>query len=101
MRSAREVTSEEEMFRVEEVSPEMYVTRRNFIEPESVGTIILRPFRIVGYTRDCDGSAMAMLEAIDFNGDATGWESNSIGVYSDTTLVCSLDELKEMFKNNK
>ena len=57
MRFIREITSKEENFRVEPLTttPEVIakVIRRDFVEPEPVGTIVLFPFRITGYGRDC------------------------------------------------
>ena len=67
-------------------------------EPEPVGTILLIPFRITGYHKDCDGSDMAKLEAIDSSGDATGWTQDCIGLYPNSELVTTLEELKSLFK---
>jgi hypothetical protein len=44
-------------------------------------------FRITGYDRDCDGSLMARLEAVDNHGFTTGWTQDCLGLYPDTALV--------------
>ncbi len=43
--------------------------RVDYVEPEPVGTIVLMPFRIVGYTKDYDGSALASLEPLYYDDD--------------------------------
>ena len=65
MRPVRKITAREENFRLEK-SDQLRgaVIRRDSIEPEPSGTIILMPFRITGYDKDCDGSLMARLAAI-------------------------------------
>lgn len=95
MRSIREVTAEEENFRTEPfVGSNCRIIRRDFVKPEPEGTIILLPFKIVGYDKDCDGSAMARLENIELNGDDTGWSVSHIGLYGGGFVV-SLEELKQ------
>lgn len=63
MRRIREVTAEEENFRLEGVQG-CKVIRRDPVEAEPVGTVILVPMRVMGYDRDCDGSLMARLEQL-------------------------------------
>lgn len=63
MRKVREVTASEENFRVANVGG-LGVIRRDPVEPEPVGTLLLVPVRIVGYDPDCDGSLMARYEII-------------------------------------
>ena len=70
------------------------VLHRDPIEPEPVGTIVLLPFRVTGYDRDCDRSLMARLEGIDADGIATGWNVNRVGIANG--VVVTLDELKEL-----
>ena len=70
------------------------VLRRDPIEPEPVGTIVLLPFRVTGYDRDCDRSLMARLEGIDGDGIATGWNVNRVGIANG--VVVTLDELKAL-----
>lgn len=108
MRPARDITAEEENFRTEPMFPGdparsgIAVIKRDPVEPEPVGTIILRPFRITGYDKDCDGSLMARLEAIDCEGDSTGWTVNCIGIYDESTLVVNdLEELRALFGLNR
>ncbi len=70
--------------------------RRDPVKVEPEGTIILLPFKIVGYDKDCDGSAMARLEAIDIDGRTTGWCPDCIGLYPDSGLVVTQDELNAL-----
>jgi len=85
MRPIRKVTAEEENFRMEPVgtAPDgatAGLIRRDPVKPEPEGTIVLLPFRVTGYDPDCDGSLMARLENINFNGEATGWEVDGAGL---------------------
>lgn len=96
MRPAREVTAEEEGFRMERRGIFM-LPRRNSVEPEPVGTIVLKAFRITGYDPDCDGSLMARLENIGCDGEETGWAPRSVGIYPDCDLVVTPEELAELF----
>jgi hypothetical protein len=61
MRLVHEVTADEERFRLEDTGG-IHVIRRDAVQPEPVGTIMLVPVRIVGYDPDCDGSLMARFE---------------------------------------
>lgn len=96
MRPVREITSEEENFRIEGRGSIGYV-KRDPVEPEPVGTIILKAFRVTGYDQDCDGSLMARLAAVDCDGHSTGWKVNKIGLYPSTCLVVTRDELRSLF----
>lgn len=82
MRRIREITAEEENFRGEAIAPGAFMVRRDPVEPEPVGTIVLLPFRVTGYDQDCDGSLMARLESIDLDGRRTGWDPDCIGLGS-------------------
>jgi hypothetical protein len=71
--------------------------RRDPVEPVPVGTIIAFAFRVTGYDPDCDGSLMARLEHIDFDGEATGWEPNCLGLYPDGAVILDdPDELRRL-----
>ena len=97
MKRIRRITAEEENFRAEPMSmPGAMVIKRDPVEPVPVGTIVLEIFRVVGYDPDCDGSLMARMESIDLQGDETGWQVDSIGLYPSTTLVTTLDELHSL-----
>ena len=100
MRPVREITAEEENFRIEPVNGRIGFIKRNPVEPEPVGTIVLCAFRIVGYDQDCDGSLMARLDNIDFNDpkSETGWCSGHHGLYPESDLVITEDELKELYR---
>jgi hypothetical protein len=99
MRPVREITAEEENFRTEEVRPGINVIRRDSIEPEPVGTIVLMAFKVTGYDRDCDGSLMARVAKINKNGQTTGWTENAIGFYPESDLVIeNLEELQKLFQ---
>jgi hypothetical protein len=71
--------------------------RRDPVEPEPVGTIVLMAFRVTGYDKDCDGSLMARLEHIDRDGRTSGWEPTHIGLYPCTDLVVTAEEWRGMF----
>lgn len=96
MRFIRKVTAEEEGFRLEqcESSPCVH-PRRNSVEPEPVGTVVLLPFRIAGYDKDCDGSLMARLENLDLKGRETGWNQKHIGLQGNGFVVTQ-EELKAL-----
>jgi len=105
MRLVREITAEEENFRMEPAgqSPDgsvIYSTiRRDPVEPEPVGTIVLMAFRITGYDKDCDGSLMARLTQIDYEeGEEAGSETKNHGLYPSTEIVISEGELKALYK---
>ena len=100
MRPVREITAEEENFRTEPKS-NLNVIRRDGIKPEPEGTIILMPFRIKSYSPDCDGSLMATLESINSNGEESGWCPNNLGLYSESGLVVSEQELKDLFNRKE
>ena len=98
MRPVREITAEEENFRLEQIPNScLKVIRRDGVKPEPEGTIILTAFRVVGYDKDCDGSLMARLEQIDNSGQITGWMVNQIGLWPNADLVVSLEEWKKLF----
>ena len=100
MRPVREVTAKEENFKIEPVDgrPNIGFIRRDPVEPEPAGTIVLLAFRITGYDKDCDGSLMARLAQIDFEEmDTTGWETDCHGLYPSTEIVVSDDELRNLY----
>ena len=99
MRPVRNV-EEEENWRTEPMiagSDKFAVSRRDFVEPEPIGSIVLLAFRVTGYDADCDGSAMARLEHVDKDGDPTGYSVNRLGLCPDTELVVDLKELAAIF----
>lgn len=99
MRPVREITAEEENFRTEPwIGGTHRIVRRDFVEPEPVGTIVLMAFRVTGYDRDCDGSAMARLEHLSEDGSGSGWAPTHLGLYPDTDLVVTFEEWRAMFK---
>ena len=98
MRPVREITEKEEGARVEPfVGNNMVTIKRNFVKREPEGTIILLAFKVTGYDKDCDGSAMVRAEQIDSKGETTGWDIDHIGLYSHTALVVSSEELESLF----
>lgn len=96
MRKVREITAEEENFRVEPARSRIGFIKRDPVEPEPVGTIVLMAFRVTGYHPDCDGSLLACVARIDTDGETTGWCEDAIGIYPETDLVVSLEEWREM-----
>lgn len=100
MRPVKEPTAKEENFRTELIAGGAFeAIRRDFVEPEPVGTIILMAFRITGYDKDCDGGAMVRAEHITKSGSITGWDISHIGLYDDSALVISAEELPELFNS--
>lgn len=99
MRPLRKITAEEENYRTVEFAPGMFTSKKDPVKPEPEGTIVLIPFRITEYHPDCDGSLMAKLEAIDKDGEGTGWEPDCIGLYPECELVVTADELRELFSS--
>lgn len=99
MRKIREITSREENFRLEPLAPGCVTPRRDSIQPEPIGTIILLPFKITGYNKDCDGSLMACLANIELDSlEETGWEESNIGLYPGDGFVVTRKELKELLR---
>lgn len=84
---------------MEPIVPGFLAPRRDPIEPEPIGTIIVRAFRITGYDRDCDGSLMARLDAVDEDGRETGWCPERISLHPDSSLVITPEELKSLFQS--
>jgi len=97
MRPCREITEEEENFRIEMVGPFGGVIKRDPVAPEVIGTVIILAFRIAGYSQDFDGSLMANLEEIDHNLETTGLTIENVGLYPQSGLVATEDELAELF----
>lgn len=102
MRPVREITAEEENFRLEQLPGTIFqAIRRDSVEPEPVGTIILLPFRIVGYEPDCDGSLMVKMDKIDKDARITGGGIDRIGLSPKSALVVTEKELAELFEGSK
>ena len=100
MRPVREITANEENYRIVELfkgNPNMLMSKVDPVEPEPIGTIVLMAFRITGYDPDCDGSLMARLEHIDKDGKTTGWNPSHLGLYPNTDLVVTKEEWESMF----
>ncbi len=116
MRKIRKISAEEENFRLESMGvPGRIFIKRDPVEPEPVGTIVLKPMRVVGYDQDCDGSLMARLELIGLDEvDDLGEPDpeyryadldkvrtyadilTHIGLYETSGFVVTLDELRRM-----
>lgn len=102
MRPVREITAREENFRLEPVpGTRLEAIKRDPVEPEPAGTIVLMAFKVTGYDQDCDGSLMARLEHIDKDGEPTGWEPTHLGLYPSTELVVTPEEWQGMFAAKK
>lgn len=99
MRPVYEVTAEQEGFRLRPIPGAVGCQEivRDPVQPEPVGTIVLRAFRVTGYDPDCDGSLMARLASIDRHGDMTGWTPDRIGLYPDSAVVVTQAEWAAMF----
>jgi len=94
MKLIREITAEEENFRLE----------KNFIKRDPVKVveedqILLIPFKITGFTQDCDGSLMLKLSALQIDTlEETGWTEQNIGIYPSTGFITNENELKSLYK---
>jgi hypothetical protein len=78
----------------------MGAIKRDPVEPEPVGTVVLMAFKVTGYDPDCDGSLMARLSHIRPDGPndewtESGWNETNIGLYSDDIVVTE-EELVEL-----
>jgi hypothetical protein len=101
----RKIKATETNPRVEEVpgSGGVGILRQDYVEPEPVGTIVLLPFRIIGYKRDCDGEAMADLENLSYWAESpklepSGWWGRSPGLHQGSGFVVTEDELRHLFE---
>lgn len=108
MRLIREITAEEENFRMEPWlegdGVRVDVIKRDPVEPEPVGTLVLLPFKIVGYDKDSDGSLMARLENICSYEDKledNGWEVKEIGLYPTSGFVVTEKELLQLHARSR
>lgn len=113
MRFPKEITSREENFRVEGVSDNIGVVRRDPVEVEPIGTVILWPVRVVGFDQDCDGSLMPRMEVLDLDEIRGGLEDpdpvlaapgggryasvvTNFGLYPSSGFVVTEEELRDM-----
>lgn len=91
--SVRRLPEVDDGFRLEPTGP-FLIVRRNFVPPVPVGSLVVRTFRVTGWGRDCDGSALATVEAVDRYGQASGWTQACVGLDSDSWwLVDHPDDL--------
>lgn len=95
------------------------VIRRDPVETEPVGTLILVPMRVMGYDRDCDGSLMARLEMLDVEDldkemdpdllacetardfERYGGCTAHHGLYPTSGIVATADEIRDLFNLHK
>ena len=100
MRLVRKITAKEENFRVEKIGSTIGIIKRDPVETEPVGTIVLSAFRVTGYDPDCDGSLIARLEQIQIDGsnETTGWCPSHLGLYPQTEIVVTQEELRSLFE---
>ena len=97
MRPVRDV-SKEENYRVQVIGPGMTETVREPVEPEPAGTLVLMPFRVVGYDTQGDGTCTARLEHINTDGSATGGQASGIALRPTSALVVAEEELPGLFE---
>ena len=97
IKKVKEITAEEENFRIEKSDCGINFIRRDAVEPVPVGTLVVKVFRVVGYDKDCDGSLMARIENVGKDGEGTGWTENCVGVYPESTwAVDNADEIDNL-----
>ncbi len=85
--SVRRVPDVDERMWLEHRDGGYAVVRREFVAPVPVGILIARIFRVTGWGRDCDGSALAELAEVDVDGQATGWEPFGVSVSSRSSWI--------------
>ena len=100
MRPVRDV-SKEENYRVQVIGPGMTETVREPVEPEPVSTLVLLPFRVVGYDTRRDGTCTARLEHINADGSATGGEAGGITLRPTSALVVAEEEMPGLFESGQ
>ena len=103
MRHPREITAEEENYRLEEFvpgHPEMKMVKRDPVKPEPTGTYVLMAFRIDGYDPDCDGALMWRGPHVHFDDpdETTGWTVSHLGLYRGSNIIVTADELRELYR---
>jgi len=98
MRDVRKITPDEEKCRLEPMGvPGMGMFKVDFVKPEPEGTLVIMLFRVTGYDRDCDGSAMARLERLGFGDmEPSGWEPTHLGLYPGCDIVVTEDDVREL-----
>jgi hypothetical protein len=75
------------------------------IEPikPPVGSCVAMMFRVTGYDPDCgetpETASMARLEAVDMDGETTGWEVNCVGLYNTTSQVIEMPARKLLVRD--
>lgn len=90
IRKVPEITAEQENARLVEMIPgesRFKMLKKDPVEPLEVGSYVAMVFRVTGYDQDCDGSLMIRAEQVDRHGETTGWEIDSIGLYTDVDVV--------------
>lgn len=100
MRPVRDV-SKEENYRVQVIGPGMTETVREPVEPEPVGSLVLLPFRVVGYDTQDDGTCTARLEHINTDGSATGGQASGIALRPASALVLAEGEIDSLFESEE
>ena len=103
MRPVRDV-SKEENYRVQVIGPGMTETVREPVEPEPVGSLVLLPFRVVGYDTQRDGTCTARLEHVNTDGSATGAyfsEASGIALRPTSALVVAEEEMPGLFESGE
>ena len=96
-RPVRDV-SQEEHSRVPVMGPGMPETVREPVEPEPAGTLLLLPFRVVGYDTQGDGTCTARLEHINTAGSTTGGQANGIALRPPSARVVAAAEIAGLFE---
>jgi hypothetical protein len=113
VRLPRAISAQEENFRLEPAGGGIGFVRRDPIEPEPVGTIILVPMRIIGYDQDFDGGLLARFEQLSLDeldedideeykglppGEVEKYAGISIfhGIYPSTGIVATPEEIRAL-----
>jgi len=95
--------SDRENAKVIDLGQQMMTIHVNYVEPEPVGTIVLMPFRITGYTQDYDGSALTSLEPLFYDEDTGKLEADADPtpyqfINKNVAIVASEAEVLTLFK---
>jgi len=95
------------------MAPDIGFIKRDPVEAEPIGTLILMPMMVVGFDQDCDGSLMSRLEVLNLDDISEGIGEpdpvyaapgggryagiiTNFGMYPSSGFIVTEQELREM-----